>query len=142
MKTVFYIALFLASYFVQFSVTAQSTGEMKLKFNNVNVENKGTIYLVVYNAKENFMTQNYFKSSSVKVEESSFEVTFEDVPFGTYAVSAYHDINANQRMDFNENMMPQEDYAMSGTPTQMGPPSWEQVKFEFKSSEQIENVNF
>lgn len=142
MKTLFYIALFITSFIIQFPVNAQKSGEMKLKFNHINVNNKGTVYLVVYNKKEDFMTQNYFKSSMKKVETASFSISFESIPFGTYAVSAYHDINGNEQMDFNENGMPQEDYAMSGTPNPMGPPNWEQVKFEFKNDGQVVNVNF
>lgn len=142
MKTFFQIAIVIASILLNLYVPAQESGEMKVQFNNINVKNEGTVYFVMYNKKEDFMTKNMYKSSSVKVEKSNFEVTFKDVPFGTYAVSAYHDINGNQQMDFNENGMPQEDYAMSGTPNPMGPPNWEQVKFEFKNDGQVVNVNF
>lgn len=142
MKSLFYIAFFLVTSFFQTLNPVNEAGKMTIKFNNVNIENKGTIYFAIY-TEGNFMTQNYFKSEMIKVEEGAdFTVSFDDVPYGTYAVSAYHDINGNQQMDFNESGMPTEDYAMSGTPNPMGPPNWEEVKFEFKKETELVNVNF
>ncbi|GGE19952.1 DUF2141 domain-containing protein [Psychroflexus salis] len=142
MKSFFYIFLFIASNFTANFNSTQVTGELKLKIKNVNVENKGKIYLALF-TKENFMTQNFYQSTIHEVgEEYSFEITFKDVPFGVYAVSAFHDINGNQQMDFNENGMPVEDYAMSGTPNEMGPPRWEEVKFTYHEDTTMINVNF
>lgn len=143
MKTMLCITFFMAFNLVQNPVSIKNTGEMKLQLSNVNVNNKGVIYIAIYNKKQDFMTRNFFKSTKVEVgEDSSIDVVFDAIPYGFYAVSAYHDINANQQMDFNENGMPIEDYAMSGTPNQMGPPNWEQVKFEFKDETQVINLNF
>lgn len=143
MKTMLCIAFFMAFNLVQHPINKENKGEMKLQLSNVNVSNKGVIYIAVFSKEEDFMTRNFFKSTMVEVEKnSSIEVVFKDIPYGFYAVSAFHDINGNQQMDFNENGMPIEDYAMSGTPNQMGPPNWDQVKVEFKGDAQVINLNF
>lgn len=141
MKVAISLAVILILNFVN-PTSLQNDHVLKVQFNNVNVSKKGTVYVGLYDTKENFLGRKFMKSAQVEVTESTFEIVFEDLPLGTYAVSAYHDINGNQQMDFNEYGMPQEDYAMSGTPDQMGPPNWDQVKFDFTKSEQLVNVNF
>lgn len=141
MKVAISLAVILFLNFVN-PTSLQNDHVLKVQFNNVNFSKKGTVYVGLYDTKENFLGRKFVKSAQVEVTESSFEIVFEDLPLGTYAVSAYHDINGNQQMDFNEYGMPQEDYAMSGTPDQMGPPNWDQVKFDFTKSEQLVNVNF
>ena len=64
------------------------------------------------------------------------------MPFGVYAVSAFHYINGNQQMDFNENGIPVEDYAMSGISNEMRPLRWEEVKFTYYEDTTMINVNF
>ena len=55
--------------------------------------------------------------------------TFTHIQPGVYAVSVLHDENDNNRMDFETNGMPKENYAMSQNPMLMGPPSFKDVKF-------------
>ena len=54
---------------------------------------------------------------------------FEDIAAGTYAVVCLHDKNANKRMDFDSNGMPQEAYGSSNNRMRMGPPNFEDAKF-------------
>ena len=60
----------------------------------------------------------------------SMTFTFENVSPGTYAVSVMHDENNNMAMDFEDNGMPIEKYGMSGNEMPMGPPTFENAKFE------------
>ena len=55
----------------------------------------------------------------------SVALTF-DVPPGRYAVSVWHDFNANGTFDMRDNGMPLDGWAMSG-PMGDGPPSFEDV---------------
>jgi uncharacterized protein (DUF2141 family) len=58
---------------------------------------------------------------------------FEGVRPGVYGISAYHDENANGKLDTNVLGMPTEDYGASrdarGT---FGPPRFEDAKFEYR----------
>ena len=45
-------------------------------------------------------------------------------------------------MDFNENGIPVEDYAMSGISNEMRPLRWEEVKFTYYEDTTMINVNF
>ena len=59
-----------------------------------------------------------------KSEKGKLTLIFENVLPGEYAISALHDANDNQRMDFQANGMPIENYAMSNNPMLMGPPNF------------------
>ncbi|MFK7782477.1 DUF2141 domain-containing protein [Psychroserpens sp.] len=101
---------------------------------SIHIENlnsdKGHIYVSLYNTEDSFLGKGY-KSSIVKIKNKSCSVTFEDVPNGIYAVSFFHDENENKKMDTNFLGIPKEDYGCSNNATGfMGPPKWEDAKFE------------
>ena len=59
------------------------------------------------------------------------KVVFADLPPGKYAISVYHDVNGNQRMDANMVGIPSEPYGFSRDARgKMGPPSFEDAAFE------------
>ena len=60
----------------------------------------------------------------------------KNVPDGTYAVSFVHDKNSNGKMDKNFMGIPKEDYGCSNNAKGfMGPPKWEDAKFELKGAD-------
>lgn len=57
-------------------------------------------------------------------------LVFEDVPSGIYVISAYHDANDNQRLDFDTRGIPFEPTGNSGNARGFfGPPKFDQMKF-------------
>lgn len=55
---------------------------------------------------------------------------FSDVPSGIYVISAYHDDNANEALDFDTRGIPFEPTGNSGNAKGFfGPPSFDQMKF-------------
>ena len=89
--------------------------------------NKGTVNFALF-TKEGFMiSPKQSKSSLVKNKKST--IAFTNVAAGEYAIICFHDVNANKKMDFNENRMPIEDYGVSNNPFSYGPPNFEEAKF-------------
>ena len=71
------------------------------------------------------------------VKADPFTLTFENLPFGTYAVSVHHDINENGRLDKSFFGIPREPFGVSNNPKKFfGPPSFDQAKILFKESNQ------
>jgi len=97
----------------------------------VNVPNitsdKGTVQFALYN-KDTFML-NPLMSKIGKIENGVTEIKFEEVEPGLYAIICFHDLNDNNKMDFNEQRMPMEDYGISNNPVLMGPPTFDAAKF-------------
>ena len=94
-----------------------------------NVLNDQGEILAALHTKSTFMKGrglDNFKSAAKK-GEMTFE--FTNVKPGSYAISVLHDLNSNQRMDFEPGGMPGEPYGMSGNDMSMGPPVFDSVKF-------------
>lgn len=115
-------------------------GVMVLVSNNINAQkqtitasvvnvtsNKGKVGFALYD-KTNFMAEP-IQSKNAKIVDGVSTVTFENVEAGEYAIICYHDKNDNDKMDFQENGMPLEDYGVSNNVLSFGPPQYEDSKF-------------
>jgi len=96
--------------------------------------NDGKAFIGLYNTEANFLNKR-FKAAKSKIENKQCTLTFENVPAGAYAVSMFHDENDNSKMDTNFFGIPKEDYGCSNDAKGfMGPPKWEDAKFELKEN--------
>lgn len=103
--------------------------EITVKIENLN-SNSGNIYISLYDTETSFLGKG-FKSIISPIENKSCTITFKDVPNGIYAISFFHDENENKKMDTNFLGIPKEDYGCSNNAKGfMGPPKWEDAKFE------------
>jgi uncharacterized protein (DUF2141 family) len=103
--------------------------EITVKIENLN-SNNGNIYISLYDTETSFLGKG-FKSIISPIENKSCTITFKDVPNGIYAISFFHDENENKKMDTNFLGIPKEDYGCSNNAKGfMGPPKWEDAKFE------------
>jgi uncharacterized protein (DUF2141 family) len=59
--------------------------------------------------------------------------TFENVPPGTYAIAAYHDVNGNGRMDTGTFSLPKEPYGFSNDVGRIAPPNFLAATFPVSS---------
>ncbi|TAI49238.1 DUF2141 domain-containing protein [Flagellimonas allohymeniacidonis] len=91
--------------------------------------------LVSLHTADTFMRGGGIQDLESTIENGKVEFTFEDVPAGTYAIMALHDVNENYRMDYEADGRPKESYGMSGNEMIMGPPNFADAKFE------VENEN-
>ena len=89
--------------------------------------NKGKVSYALYN-KVSFMKKP-IQSQSSKVKNKNSTVMFTNVEPGEYAIICFHDANDNDKMDFEANGMPLEDYGVSNNPVSYGPPQYDAAKF-------------
>lgn len=80
-----------------------------------NIENiEGTLEIAIFNSNERFLEEGQaLKTISVKVKANSHTVAFKDLPKGSYAVSMYHDENADGECNRNFMGIPKEPYGFS-----------------------------
>lgn len=90
--------------------------------------NEGNMLLGLHNA-DTFMKGKGIQNTSSKIKNNIVSVSFTNVPRGEYAIMVLHDENSNNRMDFELNGMPKEDYGMSNNPMSYGPPQFHEAKF-------------
>ena len=138
MKTIaILISLFLSS----LAFSQDQTGTITVSVTNLSSE-EGNVYFGLY-TETNFLTKTPLKGEVATIKNGIAEVIFTEVPSGTYAISAYHDKNGNERMDFDSSGIPQESYGVSNNQMNLyGPPLWEDAKFEFDGSQKDLNLTF
>ncbi len=102
--------------------------------------NEGKVYVGLYNTEDSFLGKGY-KSTHTKIENNTCKVVFENIPNGVYAISMYHDENDNNKMDTGLFGIPKEDYGCSNNAKGfMGPPKWEDAKFEINNESITQHI--
>lgn len=100
-------------------------------------ESGGDIYCSLYDSPEGFPKkhENAYSNKKIRVEKlDSVYITFEDIPYGNFAISFYYDENLNGKMDYNIVGIPKEGYGFSNNIVpKLAPPSFEETSFEFDS---------
>jgi len=109
-------------------VTNQETEGTTITVNVPVKSDKGTV-LIALQDEATFMRQGIANLES-EIVDGQATVTFKNVQPGTYAVLLFHDTNGNKQMDFEPNGMPKEMYGVSNNVMSMGPPQWNDAKFE------------
>ena len=139
MKT---LALLISLLITALIANAQDTKGVTLTVTIENVaSNEGQI-LTVLHTRDTFMKGPGIQNFKSEAKPGSISFVFEDVKPGIYAISSMHDINENQRMDFQDNGMPKESYAMSGSEIIIGPPTFQDVKFEVDGNDLELNLRY
>ncbi len=136
MKILFTLSLVLCS----LSIFAQEPATLQVAVTNV-TSDAGTVQFGLY-TKDNFMKAPPLKSASSTIKNGKASVVFESLEPGTYAVIAFHDANGNDKMDFETNGMPKESYGTSNNIMSMGPPRWEDSKFEMTEQSTALEIRF
>jgi uncharacterized protein (DUF2141 family) len=118
-----------------FILSAQETFTLKVTVNNASVDDGKMVYSL--NTESQFMKSAPLQTASIEIKDGVATAVFENVPAGDYAVIVLHDKNANGKMDFSTNGMPQEAYGTSNNPMSYGPPTWVDAKFTIASDKEI-----
>ncbi|MFN4763369.1 DUF2141 domain-containing protein [Gillisia sp. Q332] len=125
-----YLILFITLFVSTFAFSqSENTSTVTVSVNNLS-SNEGCLLMGIY-------TEMIFMKSAPKytakgdIKNGSATITFEGVPPGTYAISGFHDLNGNNKMDFEPGGKPGEPYGISNNKVNPnGPPVWEDSKFE------------
>jgi uncharacterized protein (DUF2141 family) len=93
---------------------------------------KGVAQVTLFNSAEGFPDKpdRAFLHGSSPIVDGESQITFLQVPFGTYGVGVVHDENSNEKMDTNFLGKPREGYGASNDARgRFGPPSFEDARF-------------
>ncbi|MFG6687520.1 DUF2141 domain-containing protein [Mariniflexile sp. HNIBRBA6329] len=129
------------SLFSVIALNAQESNQNDITVVISNIKsNNGKVFAALYNSESTFLGKG-IKGNIENIENNSCTVTFKNIPNGTYAVSMFHDENDNNKMDTNFMGIPKEDYGCSNNAKGfMGPPKWEDAKFEIKNESIIQHI--
>ena len=141
MKT---IIAFFAIMIAATGFRAEEGGSLKVTLSNV--KKTGKIHVAVYREGEEFPSPKFLMQSSlVEAADGKCVIQFDAIPFGSYAVALYQDVNGNGEMDKGMFGIPSEPFAFSNNfKPRFGGPSFEKCQFDFNKdnqSIQIEMIN-
>lgn len=145
MKRIIYFSFIL---FFSLSISVFSSdgpkkrGSLVVKFEGMS-SNKGNVVVALCNSDANYKNhKSPFIGKQIPINNNTAIIEFEDLPFGEYAIKAFHDEDANDDLNTNFLGIPVEDYGFSNNARGMfGPPSWESAKFELTDeSKKIEII--
>ncbi len=134
----FSLPLIVSIFVIFVSVAYAQTGTVIVEISDIN-DPKGLMSIGLYSNKKGFPDKGKeYKGKDVEVTGQTLVYTFEDVPFGTYAIAIFHDTNSNGKLDKNFLGIPKEGYAFSnnvfGT---FGPPDFKDASFEFDGNKTV-----
>lgn len=108
---------------------AAQAGELQVEVQGMS-EMKGDLMVAVFNQKGQWLKQASF-AKKLGVTQLVLNVQFDNLPEGEYAISVFHDLNSNGRLDSNAVGMPTEPYGFSNNAAgNFGPPSFEAAKIK------------
>lgn len=127
MKT---LALMLATLFVQpFFAQEANTSTITVVIEKLTTD-EGEVFGSLYSEKT-FLISNPELTAKAEIKNGTAVLIFENVPRGVYGVTAFHDENGNEKMDFEATGMPKENYGSSNNKfNPYGPPTWSDARFE------------
>lgn len=116
------------------SFTIQNTGKLTVTVNNID-KPAGEVRVALYNSESTFLDPKKFvavKSMAVG-NNASVTLEFPNLPYGNYAVTTYHDINSNRKLDQNALGIPDEPYDMTNLKVKWRKPTFNEVKFALQA---------
>jgi uncharacterized protein (DUF2141 family) len=115
------------------SFTIQSIGKLTVVVNNIDTPS-GEVRVAIYNSENTFLDAKKFvvvKAMAVGTH-TSVTLEFPNLPYGDYAVTTYHDINSNRKLDQNTFGIPEEPYDMTNLKVKWRKPTFNEVKFSLQ----------
>lgn len=120
-------------------IWAQSGAPVKLTVEASEVSGAmGSVKVSVWRDDKPFLKGEPYCGSEVEMKDGKATVTFPNLEPGEYAVSAYHDMNHNGRLDTGFAGKPTEPYGFSNDAKgRFGPPKFDQARFRLDKDKTI-----
>lgn len=139
------LAIAMPQISAQKAAEVKGAATLKIKVNGAR-NAKGVIRAALFQSAKGFPTDSTqairTQAADIDLQTLSAQITFTDLPEGTYAVSVFHDENMNQKLDKNLMGIPKEGYGASNNPgKRMGPPRFEDAKFTINGPERSLEIN-
>jgi len=136
-----YLAFFSSSNLAAQIDGSESKSQLKIKITNIK-KAQGEIRLAVYTPDQKFLGKEIAKGFNQAVDKKGeLVLSINSLPFGTYAISVYHDEDGDGELDSNFLGIPKEPYGFSNNARGIfGPPKYKAASFEFNELQQLIEV--
>ncbi len=106
--------------------------ELQVEFTNLNAA-KGNLYIALYDQADAFMQTDRVRSQKIVpvTQKGTLKISLGNFPPGKYALSCFHDLNGNGKLDTNWMGIPSEPYGFSNNARpQFRAPKWAEAAFD------------
>lgn len=112
-------------------------GSLIIQVDNIK-KAEGFLWIGIYDSEDNFLVKEKAIVEGIEVTRTgSVQIKFPSLPYGTYAIAMFHDLNGNDELDRNRIGIPTEPYAFSGDlRSKWRLPNFSEVSVAFKSNGQ------
>lgn len=90
----------------------------------------GKVVFAMWSGPENWLVDSAIREGSAAIENGRSQLRLEALPYGEYAISVFHDVNGNDRLDTGFFRIPREPIGTSNDArARFGPPKYEDARF-------------
>jgi uncharacterized protein (DUF2141 family) len=91
---------------------------------------EGAVVFAMWDGPENWLEDNAVREGSTPIENGRSRLELTDLPYGEYAISVFHDRNANEKLDTGFFRLPKEPIGTSNdAKVRFGPPKYDDAVF-------------
>lgn len=135
------IAVLLAA-LLQIPGGARADDKLLVRFSGM-TSNEGHLAAALWASAETFLSRQHNPvrsfTGTVSLPTTVWEI--DNLAFGDYAISVYHDRNQNGKLDSGLFGIPQEDYGFSNNVRgSFGPPVYHKAKFIYNASNRVIDI--
>ena len=115
---------------------AEATGELHITISNIETA-RGTLQVAVYNKGDDWLDSKagnppFISATKIVSSTDNATVVIENMPAGNYAISIFHDLNENKKLDTNFIGFPKEPFGFSAPMSRFGPPKYKDASISVK----------
>jgi uncharacterized protein (DUF2141 family) len=117
------------------------TGSIHVRFHGMKSD-QGVVRIALFNATTPFPSDKPFKGYVAFITNGEASIEMNNIPYGEYAIAAFHDENNNEKLDRNIVGIPTEGYGFSNNARGiLGPPSFESSKFTLQADKVLQTIH-
>lgn len=110
-------------------MSAAESGHLTIILTGMKSDEGSAVY-AMWSGPEGWLKDNTVSEGSATVVDGVSELKIENLPYGEYAISAYHDRNDNMKLDTGMFRIPKEPLGTSNdVRVRFGPPRYEDAAF-------------
>jgi uncharacterized protein (DUF2141 family) len=111
------------------ALAAADSGRLTVELTNMKSD-EGRLVYAMWSGPEGWLESNTVREGTSPVSAGRSTLAFDDLPYGEYAISVYHDRNDNGKLDTGLFRMPKEPLGTSNdAKIRFGPPKYEDAVF-------------
>ena len=144
-RNLFIFTILLMTFLVYSLANNNNTGTITIVVNGFKSDKGQARFLLFKKGQEKYYPsedEKAFKRDVVPIKNKKVVFTYENIPFGDYAISVHHDEDKNDKVNTNFIGIPNEGLGASNDAKgNFGPPSFEKAKITLKKEQMSITIN-